>query len=650
MFFSRNISIWILLSLFLLSSGVHAATSAEQIEGAKEFDALIDSWTETLETVETQVSDQSVDREEIATLSKKIRDVREAASKERADTTKLVKAQKDLLSAIPEAPTDGEFEDASAAQQREVMQKRLAHLEGRVQRCDVILARSEAVLADMAKAGHKSLINELMIQGPIPILPKVIGSAIKQLPLALKQSTKSLSSYWKKIVAGESLVMRQPVGFLVLLVLSGLALTIGIRASRRYLTLDSPSHGQKLMLVACDLLYRALAPVFALSALYFLVSVESDSSEARNYGFIFTVLLVQSVVTLGFSHAFLSPQRSKWRISEFSDSAAVFLHKAIIWFVLIRIVIVFIAIITDLPNNQAELGAVVSLGIVLLAATAILRLSRTRNWTYLRSINDEDVTHPPKSSTQMFMRVVQMVVIIGVVASLAGYRNLAKYLIYDTGWTLILLGLALTMRTLFVSSLNQLSEPESKTGNWLCRVFVTSTERLSKVVFWLLLLIDIVLIFVVGIVLLLLWGVSIADIEHYGVRYLSGISIGEWKFSFLDLGKAVAIFIAVLLFFRFVVKVLFRRIFEHTGFDVGVRDAFTTILSYTGVVFATVVAFTTLGFSFRETCANCRGVVRWYRFRITNGSRKLCFRFNFVSAKTDKGGGLDRHRSTSGVR
>lgn len=120
-------------------------------------------------------------------------------------------------------------------------------------------------------------------------------------------------------------------------------------------------------------------------------------------------------------------------------------------------------------------------------------------------------------------------------------------------------------------------------------------EQPNFLLFWLLLLVDFVLVLLFVPIILVAAGIEWLDIYATGRQALSGFSVGGVTLSVTGIFAALLTFLSILVATHLVQRALEKTVFPRTRLDDGVRNSFKTLVGYFGAVLAATMAIGVLG-------------------------------------------------------
>ncbi|MDF0541151.1 mechanosensitive ion channel [Sphingobium sp. H39-3-25] len=239
------------------------------------------------------------------------------------------------------------------------------------------------------------------------------------------------------------------------------------------------------------------------------------------------------------------------------------------------------------PGNSSAIGALVSFLIVFAAGFLTWRLARILNGaTGARSAADESIAHGHKASraTDMVLpsaRIMTFAAALGVLAALAGYIALARYLLTST-----LMSFAAICTALFLyRSLTEASE----------LLFHKRESTGSRYLQLLPLAFGFCLFLLTLPIVAVMWGVSAENIFDWILALKNGVAVGQIRVSFGSVMTFVLVFLLGYALTRWLQRVLHYAVLDRLRIEAGARAAVLTGFGYFGLTLSAMVAITAAG-------------------------------------------------------
>lgn len=591
------------------SSGGGESSGDEQVSGD-----LISNLQRSLDIIESGLERDSLNSEEIDAIRRQLDFVADTALRARAGAARRAEEQSRLLSVLGPKPGESEPpETETVVSERQRLEDSIAEHKGAVKAANVVLARVEALRNRLAREEFGNLAKVLVQWTEIPLAPGTITGAFVEMPIQWKKFRAHFAEWRTNVEFDRKRVGTLTWWLVLLVVVIAVVVTTRNWVLRRHgpdYREESPSFTRRFRVMLAVGLGNVVLPVVSIAGLYIVLLKSAALTAELNYMvWIVTITLCQYFVVTGLSAAALSPRYPNWRISRFTNDSAVGLYRGIRVFAVIVVVLNLVSIPLIEPQESRgfsemlvvdvmrdSLHTLFGVIVTVVISLAMLNILRAGNWQFLDVDDDgQSVTVPPGKLVRVFFMAARLGLFIAVAAALIGFVNLGLFLAQRIVWSLLLVAFALLLRAFIAATCNQAVGQESDVGSLLRDKLGYSSSGAARLLFWVLLLVDIMLSVGVLVVLLLLWGVQSADILNTAGKLVYGISIGDYTLSLIDVGVALGIFIVLLVAVRLFQGFLSNRVLAQTVPDVGVRDALTTGVGYTGVIIAVFIAISSLG-------------------------------------------------------
>ena len=578
------------------------------------FANMISRWNAILDFPERLLLDPEINIRELEPLSKNVELVNKLALQARKEAVEVLERQQKLLDALGPPPADTEAPEAGhIALKRASLEAQVASYTGRIKAFNLIIARSQAIFKQISDL-EISIITEILGRRlASPLSSGTFSRGFAQLPGLVRERGSSIRAWWRNT--------RFTVGWGTIFT-TGLVLVIALAAIaivRRWLvknygmvaSIETPSLARRFVAIVVETFARVILPILAISVVALIVI--SNTPVSPELEIMFVVLAfsaVEFVLITGLARTALTPKQPQWRITNFTNEAAASLEQTIRLFA-ITIFIVNICLVLVSPihnvsgwlriaNLDTTTDAAILVGMAgLIAVTlASLNVLRSRNWRFYAQV--DDVEQGLSFKVRALFIVAKVGIVFGVILYSIGYLNLAVYITSRTIFTLCFIALAVIIHGLVREGLRQATSEFNTVGQWVRNRLGLDDAGAARWVFWIVLLVDLILVVVLIALLLNIWGMPWTEIKLIFTTLIQGTEIGGHTFSLINVAIALGAFILVLLAIKFFQRFLSDRILIQTRLDVGVRDAVTAGVGYAGVVVAVLVALSLVGLKFGE--------------------------------------------------
>jgi len=616
----------LLLALLLLGAGpaagqatnpaadeAQSSAPAETVEGEGTGD-LVDNLQRSLAIIESGLARGQLTREEIDGIRQQIDFIADSALRVRTKAMRRVEEQTRLLNALGEKPKESEVPESQQVEaERRQLEDSIAEARGRVKSANVILARVDTLRNRLAAEKFGVLARVLGQRTETPLAPGLIAGAFAEMPNQWQRFEDQLDAWWKNVEFNRKRFGTLMWWLVLLVVVVAVVVPTRNWVLRRYgpdHRDESPSFTRRFRVMMAVGLSKVVLPVVSVAGLYVvLLKSAALTAEVDHMAWLLMITLCQYFLVTGLSAAALSPEHPSWRISHFTNDSAIGLYRAIRGFAVIVVVLNLVSIPLLEPLDSRDLNELLAVNVMrdalhalfgavvaVVIALAAINILRPRNWRFTR-VDDEGerTTAAPGRMALVFFTVAKAGLAVSALAALIGYVNLGLFLSQRIVWSLLLVGFALLLRAFIAATCSQAAGEESDVGSLLRDKLGYSTTGTARLMFWVMLLVDIVLSLAVIVFVLLIWGVQATDIGNTAAKLLYGVSIGDYTLSLVDVGIALGIFVVLFFAVRLFQGFLSRRVLAQTVPDVGVRDALTTGVGYAGIIIAAFIAISSLG-------------------------------------------------------
>ncbi len=494
----------------------------------------------------------------------------------------------------PPPDKDGEPEPKEIAKRRAELTAELQRYESWIKQAALVIAQREQAVSDLSRSANEALRRSLMERGPSPLTPDVWLSAYAEtVTLARKTFYDSPRAWWADLTADEA--ERDEV-LKVLMIAIGIAVVSW--PLRRWLrrrfgrdpTENAPGATRRLVAALTEGLTRGLMPVafFAFIAIY--VANGGITREPLSLAVLTGLqMLILYLIGAALIEAALAPGAPQWRLVTLPPESARPLGRraklTLVLFLLLGGGLRAISWVEPSVDLRAVHGTVEAVALTPVLISILVH----RMWM--------DRKRPEQRSPLIWrLRILLMLALAALpVIAMAGYANLATYLLEAMVLTVLVLGLLWFLRTMLRESLAALLEGEGRVGQRLRDALMIDVESGRRLKFWLFLLTDGGLLVLGAVLAPPIWGLEPAQMSALAGRLFSGLQIGSYTFSLTDILLGIGLFIGIVLVTRLIQKSLADHVLPNLTEDKGVADALRTGVGYVGFVVAALIGVSVVG-------------------------------------------------------
>ncbi len=582
------------------------------------FEDLLVRWNNTLDFTARVLTLPGIGKREIQPLLENITVVQESAQEARERAEQEFAKRNNLLQALGPPPGEGEPPESDAiTAKRNVISQQISRYDSQVKQTNVILARADNLLERIADVEYGTLARLLSKRSPPPLSSGILTDAVIQLPERLQGLGHEVASWWSQ----KDFMPERGTRVTLLLVVSITILAAWwvarywlIRRYGRDPKVHGPTPHRQLVATLVESVARVLLPVLAVLLLTFTVlTILILGHELRIIVNRLAIAALQFVIITGLSAVTLAPHRPHWRMTRFTDQAAIQLDRALWIFAgtafLVHMVMTVSGVVMVEPllitwlaeiRAPAELSAVVGMAALLVLGTLLLNVLRPSNWRFMDADTDPPATCPPAAAYRLLFNLARGGLIVSIIAGVLGYLNFGLFVSKRIVWTLALLGVAWLIHGLVAAGTKLATSEANAVGAWVRQRLGLGDAGGARLVFWIVLLADVVLFFAVSMATLLIWGMPWTEVRPIFRNLANGVEIGDFAFSIFNIAVAIIVFVALAIGIRLLQRLLSNRILVQTSLDIGVRDALTSGVGYAGIVLAVLVTFSVLGLNISQ--------------------------------------------------
>jgi small-conductance mechanosensitive channel len=560
-------------------------------------------WERSLDLIEQQLTRADTTEESADRFLGQTAEIRRAAQGLIDEAQPKLESVERRLTALGPPPQEGAEEAPEVAKQRASLLEEQQKLNAQVSQAKVAVVRADELDQQIGSLSQRKRFEALFRLYPFPWS---LGTWQESVPESLVVAEEILSSpvAWWEGVSREEIrdVLSQRAA-----VLLALALVLGVILRRWLLrrygrdpAQDDPAYSARLIAAVATAAARGIIPALSFAGLWYVASSSEDLA-----GTLFGTLISWLFVVLAFfslawalPYAVLSPDLPQWRLLPISPDNARKLGRRFTLLAAFFAVQIFMAVAHDRIGVSDAYFSLATLLLNLVPAIVVIEMSRSRYWVIERRAadepeDDEGATvhrHTEGSFWNLVRRLSAVVAGASLLASLAGYADLADFLFQNLLLSIVTLTAIAILRGLG----RELIGVALRSGFMREALELRHVAR-NRIKFWLRALLDAALIVVGLVAIAALWSSPFGEFWTQARRLLSGITIGDVTISFGDILVALGTFALILLLTRLGQRLLTNRVLPQTGFDSGVQNSLSAGFGYLGILFAAIFGISALG-------------------------------------------------------
>lgn len=609
-----------LLSLVILAAFAFMFPTETMAQNGKERENL-DAVTEVVELFKTPDINYTETSKKLQKIEDTLKGGRATIQKMSEDVkfleetrNNLLSARKDIdqelkfvqkrIDALGQEPEDGSKELDIIAQKRTEFKKEEAFQKGKIAEADILTAKIEELNALILDLRNRELLGSLITKQSPLYYPNILFGASKQFVEFVFDIIRSPVLWYQDLNAEQKIYVKSnliPVGVIVALSL-WLGIWLRLFIMRRFgykKEIEHPRYGMKVFAaIFVAIAYGVIPASIIIGLMIWIVS-----TKVMTVGFFGLVLIrflyisLYVIMATALSRVTFAPYNEKWRLVAVNNEKAKRITSALYFSAYAIGLATLLEQVAVTANYGLELNYFVTVVSSAVKAFCIVLVVKRVLWDEIsedeEGVDDEGVEIEEEEGFSSAFKITFFVSVfaIGVVLlAVAGYPKLSAFILNRSMWSAVVIGFFIVMR----KALSEVMHRLLLMRFWV-KTFKMRRRMLSKIDFWMNLIIDPILVLTMIFVLLSLWGVS-TDLLMQSVKKLFfGFQVGGVNISL------IAIIFAILAFFvsLAVVKALRNRLVNNVlakmDIDDGIKHSLSSGFSFVGFILAAIIAITVMG-------------------------------------------------------
>ena len=569
--------------LFAACCGVASvSTGAQEPPPASEVAPKFAAWNQTLDRLSRELATLKPDSARLDLVDETIGQLTEAIGTFKGEIDPFANEARELRESYLASLQPGVPETPEIQAQKKALDDRYTTLEGWQSQADLILARAGQLQDKISAQRIDILVTALTARGVAAANPLAWPRAAAEswdVAVALAPQLSESLRAWGGPKSGAA---ARAFGLALLIWLAGwFVVKVAARQSWPVLgpALAGPWTQASLDVTAATLPWLLAAGSLALSGAWGAATLLPTALMPLAAGLLNGLLIVGvGVIALGRAAAVLPAAADKPALRRAGGALLILLA--------LEIPLAALLAATTAPN-LAAVWAFVFTALALLFARNLARALQAAFGAAAAAASRFLLVILPTLLLAMFA--------LAVLAALAGYGTLGRYLIANLLATFLFLTVVASLRAALQEVLPRAFDAAGPTGRALAAKLGADQSSLRLIQFWLGIALDIVIPLAAIFALTIVWGAGREDAILLGHRLIEGIRVGNVTLSITDLLFAIAAFMIGIWITRLAQRFLDKRVFPGTQLDTGVRNSLRSGLGYIGAIIAAAVAVAALG-------------------------------------------------------
>ena len=556
-------------------------------------------WIQNLDAIETMIErGQTDDRQMAEALKTVLQDIiDDAESNLSQERRRLGPLNAEMRTLGPGPEEGGAPESEELASIRTDLAGRISEVEGRIKATNLVIAKAENLLSRVSGTVRTEFVR-LLDRSPSIFARETWQESGEGLATILSSIRDAPIAWWTGDSRRQRIVqiLLLAIGMLVAFPCAFIVRRSLLRSRYRVLKTETEPTASSRILVACIKALRQLfIPLVAIGLVLGVIVAVLDVSQSFPHmlrALCFSAMIY--IVIWGLTDSILSPDQPQWRLLKVTETGARILGRRL------KIIGAYLALVTLIENISGYKGApseeyTAVAGFILntIFAGLLLTLTPLRFWT----VDEEGKIGIGFAIARLF--VIFSLLSIPII-DVMGYSRLASLILAGVMLTVVLLALALLLRAGVLELLSQACNPSGRFYRGINDRFRLSEGTLGIIEIWLAVLAHIFIFGPVIYFLLISYGLQPEFLNLWLQRIVTGVRIGDFTISLLDIIVAIAIFVFAILVAGWFKRWLSEKLRVQTRMDSGARNSIVAGAGYVIIIIGGLIAVATLGLDFSK--------------------------------------------------
>ncbi len=556
--------------------------------------------SETFATIENNIKENTLDKETLDNYQAFLNQNDVLFDNVIKNIDKNAKYTQDALTALGEAPKEGEApEDESIAQMREKYTALMQSYKNKQIEANLLKTEIDRLTSLINEARNQLLIGNLVAEQNTLINKNNFLTAFTDAGVLFWRITISPVKWYKSLSLDEQQQYQHNIWYIVLILIFVLSIGLFVRNfiinhfGYRH-TDEFPRYGQKIAVAIATSIAYGVIPCLIIGGCL-LWQVANTSLTNSDFGTVLASCLYYALyITLlrAIARVILAPWNGKWRLFNISDEKAERIFNASTLSIILLGVTSCVINISKYFEVSNELTLLLEVSIDAIKAFVIILLTsrifsdpKTKEDTQDDEQDQEDFEMTSSMRIKLFMSLFAFSIFL---TSLFGYPGLATFIFNRFFLSALLLGAFIILR-LFISDLLKRS-----IVFWIS-TFKLRRKLLSKADFAMSLLITPILVMVFIYSLLRLWGVPGTFMLHGLKKLVFGFKVGGIEISLIAITTGLIVFAVSITLVRIAKNRLASNLLTRINMDEGIKHSLVSGTGFVGIIISVILAIIAMG-------------------------------------------------------
>ena len=581
------------------------STKAEEIEVVKNGKLNYNELNKRLQQVEKNVKEGNLSSTLISEYLDGLSRTINAINNYKTSTEKELQFVEKKIEALGAAPEDGSKEVNEIAQKRKEFNAEAASLKAKLSEADILLTQIDELDGLIIQVRNQALVSRLLEKQEALILPQNFYTANKLLATMLFDIASSPFDWYLNLNDEGKASVKSNILPVIMIVVLTLLVSIYLRMFIMkyfgYKTNDDRiRYSRKVSAAIFVALAYGIIPASLIGAALSWVY----NAELLKGSFFFIALtnalvcLFYIVICRALTRVTLTPYNEPWRLVKISTEKAKKLTSVAYFFITVIGVCSFferIAFKTDYSMDVIYYIMAISSAVKCLS---IIMIVKTMLWDDVQvteeELTDEEISDEENLNPKVKITFIVSLLCIGVFSlSLFGYQRLSSFIFDRFIGSALVIGVFLILRRAVSEILHRVLFLR-----FWARTFKLRRRLITKIDFWLTLIVDPIFIVAGALLILGMWGVSTDLMLQSLKKILFGFKVGNVEVSVISIVVGIITFFVTLTVMKALRRHAVSNVLDKMDIDDGIKHSLISGFSFISFIIAAILALLMMGGSF----------------------------------------------------
>lgn len=518
------------------------------------------------------------------------------------------------IEALGAEPEDGSKEDTAIAQKRKEFNNEASSLRARLSEADILLAQIDELDVMIIKVRNNELLSRLLEKQSPLILPQNFYNANKLLATMFFDIVSSPFDWYLSLDDEDKSSVKSNILPIMLIIILTLLVSIYLRIFiMKYFGYKNSDERIRYSHKVSAAIFVAIAygiiPASLIgAALYWVYNAPILSGSYFSTALSTALIcLFYIVICRALTRVTLTPYNEPWRLVKISTEKARKLTRVAYLFITVIGICMFFERMALKTNYSMEVIYYLMTISSAVKALSIIMIVKTMLWDDVKVTEDEDMTSLPidvegdedgeplhtEDGLNPKVKTTFLVSIfcIGIFfLALFGYQRLSSFIFNRFIASCLIIGVFLILRRTTGELMHRLLFL-----HFWARTFKLRRRLITKIDFWLTLVVDPLFILIVIFLILSMWGVSSDLMLQSLKKLLFGFKVGNVEVSLIAIVVGIITFFVTLTVMKGLRRHAVSNVLDKMDIDDGIKHSLISGFSFISFIVAAILALLMMG-------------------------------------------------------